>query len=140
MGDGVTQPGRNRAINTEPPTPNLERLLRGMSSAMLIAFHKPYAVLSQFTRDGSGNRTLDEFAFPPRVYPIGRLDADSEGLLLLSDEADAPASGVSTDLKRVLDELDVSYVVVHPQLLSEQRRATIRSLCLLYTSPSPRDS
>jgi 23S rRNA pseudouridine2457 synthase len=54
---------------------------------MLIAFHKPYGVLSQFTRDGSGLPTLAEFGFPPRVYPIGRLDADSEGLLLLSDEA-----------------------------------------------------
>jgi 23S rRNA pseudouridine2457 synthase len=53
---------------------------------MLIAFHKPYGVLSQFTPDGSPNRTLAEFKFPPRVYPVGRLDADSEGLLLLSDE------------------------------------------------------
>lgn len=53
---------------------------------MLIAFNKPYGVLSQFTPDGSPNRTLAEFQFPPRVYPIGRLDADSEGLLLLSDE------------------------------------------------------
>ena len=54
---------------------------------MLIAFHKPYGVLSQFTDDGSPNRTLAEFGFPGGVYPIGRLDADSEGLLLLSDEA-----------------------------------------------------
>jgi len=53
---------------------------------VLIAFHKPYGVISQFTRDGSNFRTLAEFGFPPRVYPIGRLDADSEGLLLLSDE------------------------------------------------------
>jgi 23S rRNA pseudouridine2457 synthase len=53
---------------------------------MLIAFHKPYGVLSQFTPDGSPNRTLAEFGFPKNVYPIGRLDADSEGLLLLSDE------------------------------------------------------
>jgi 23S rRNA pseudouridine2457 synthase len=53
---------------------------------VLIAFHKPFAVLSRFTGDGSPNRTLAEFNFPPRVYPIGRLDADSEGLLLLSDE------------------------------------------------------
>ncbi len=53
---------------------------------MLIAFHKPYGVLSQFTPDGSAHRTLAEFQFPPDVYPIGRLDADSEGLLLLSDE------------------------------------------------------
>jgi 23S rRNA pseudouridine2457 synthase len=63
---------------------------------VLVAFHKPYGVVSQFTRDlprrsaaqagGSPNRTLAEFGFPKNVYPIGRLDADSEGLLLLSDE------------------------------------------------------
>jgi 23S rRNA pseudouridine2457 synthase len=63
---------------------------------MLIAFHKPFGVLSQFTDDlprqcagtagGSPNRTLAEFGFPKNVWPIGRLDADSEGLLLLSDE------------------------------------------------------
>jgi len=55
---------------------------------MLIAFNKPYGVLSQFTPDGSPNRALAEFGFPKDVYPIGRLDADSEGLLLLSDEAE----------------------------------------------------
>ena len=53
---------------------------------MLIAFHKPFGVISQFTPDGSSNRTLAECRFPKNVYPIGRLDADSEGLLLLSDE------------------------------------------------------
>ena len=53
---------------------------------MLIAFNKPFGVLSQFTSDGSPNRPLAEFNFPKNVYPIGRLDADSEGLLLLSDE------------------------------------------------------
>ncbi len=54
---------------------------------MLLAFHKPYGVLSQFTPEpGSRWRTLADFRFPPRVYPLGRLDADSEGLLLLSDE------------------------------------------------------
>jgi 23S rRNA pseudouridine2457 synthase len=53
---------------------------------VLIAFHKPFGVLSQFTGDGSANRALAEFGFPKNVYPIGRLDADSEGLLLLSDE------------------------------------------------------
>jgi len=54
---------------------------------MLVAFNKPYGVLSQFTADGSPNRSLSEFGFPKAVYPIGRLDADSEGLLLLSDES-----------------------------------------------------
>ncbi len=53
---------------------------------MLFAFHKPFGVLCQFTSDGSANRTLAGFGLPKKVYPIGRLDADSEGLLLLSDE------------------------------------------------------
>lgn len=53
---------------------------------MLLAFHKPYGVLSQFTPDGSPNRTLAEFHFPKEVYAIGRLDADSEGLLLFTNE------------------------------------------------------
>jgi 23S rRNA pseudouridine2457 synthase len=58
-----------------------------ITNAVLIAFHKPYGILSQFTPEpGSKWGTLAEFGFPPRVYPIGRLDADSEGLLLLSDE------------------------------------------------------
>jgi 23S rRNA pseudouridine2457 synthase len=57
------------------------------SSVVLIAFHKPYGVLSQFTPEpGSRWRTLAEFALPAGVYALGRLDADSEGLLLLSDE------------------------------------------------------
>ena len=55
---------------------------------MLIALYKPYGVLSQFTPEpGSRWRTLATLGLPPRIYPIGRLDADSEGLLLLTDEA-----------------------------------------------------
>jgi 23S rRNA pseudouridine2457 synthase len=53
---------------------------------MVIAFQKPYGVLCQFTPDQPGQRTLADFGFPPGVYPVGRLDMDSEGLLLLSDE------------------------------------------------------
>ena len=54
---------------------------------MLCALNKPYGVLSQFTPEpGSRWTTLADFDLPARVYPLGRLDADSEGLLLLSDE------------------------------------------------------
>ncbi len=54
---------------------------------MLLALFKPYGVLSQFTPEpGSRWQTLASLRLPPRVYPVGRLDADSEGLLLLSDE------------------------------------------------------
>jgi 23S rRNA pseudouridine2457 synthase len=59
---------------------------RGQFVVMLIALHKPYGVLSQFTEEQPGQRTLAECGLPARVYPVGRLDADSEGLLLLSDE------------------------------------------------------
>jgi len=58
---------------------------------MLIAFNKPYGVLSQFTADGSPNRTLADFRFPKNIYSLGRLDADSEGLLFLSDEPELNA-------------------------------------------------
>lgn len=64
------------------------QLASSITDGVLIAFHKPYGVLSQFTPEpGSKWRTLADFELPPRVYALGRLDADSEGLLLLSDEA-----------------------------------------------------
>jgi 23S rRNA pseudouridine2457 synthase len=58
---------------------------------MHVAFFKPYGVLSSFTHEvqsagDAGKRTLSEFGLPPGVYAAGRLDYDSEGLLILSDD------------------------------------------------------
>lgn len=58
---------------------------------MLVLFNKPHGVLSQFTSDGGKWRTLADYIDIPDVYAAGRLDADSEGMLLLTDNGDLQA-------------------------------------------------
>jgi 23S rRNA pseudouridine2457 synthase len=51
-----------------------------------VLLHKPYGVLSRFTNDGSKHQPLASLHLPKDIYAVGRLDADSEGLLLLSND------------------------------------------------------
>lgn len=93
----LADPLSGQEIVVEAPLP--EELLRWLEPSAppstaqaahrYILFHKPYGVLSQFTATSADERCLDAFGLPPRVYPVGRLDKDSEGLLLLTDDGPA---------------------------------------------------
>ena len=63
---------------------------------MLIGLNKPFGVLCQFTGEGS---TLSDYVDVPGVYPAGRLDKDSEGLLLLTDDGQLQARIASPKFK-----------------------------------------
>jgi len=58
-----------------------------MADFKYFIFYKPYNVLSQFTKEVPTHVTLKDFYdFPTEVYPVGRLDKDSEGLLIITDD------------------------------------------------------
>ncbi len=61
------------------------KVFKPSNNRIYLAFFKPFDILCQFSPE-AGHRTLAEFDFPPNVYPVGRLDTDSEGLLILSDD------------------------------------------------------
>lgn len=67
----------------------------------LILFNKPFGVICQFSPDGA-HATLKDFIAIPDVYPAGRLDADSEGLLILTD--DGPLQHRISDPKHKLQK------------------------------------
>ena len=78
----------NIGVTFRRPTIFAFPLSQGQNRAAmtLILFNKPYGVLCQFTPDGSGRPTLADYISQPGVYPAGRLDHDSEGLLILTDD------------------------------------------------------
>jgi len=99
---------------------------------MLVAFNKPFGVLCQFTdRSAEPRRTLSEFGLPPAVYAAGRLDQDSEGLLLLTD--DGPLANRLTDPRHKAPK---TYLVQVEGTPREEQLAALRRGVLLNDGPT----
>jgi len=99
---------------------------------MLVAFNKPYGVLCQFTdRSVPPRPTLAGFGLPAGLYPAGRLDSDSEGLLLLTD--DGALAHRLTDPRHKQPKTYWAQVEGNP---TEAQLAALRSGVLLNDGPT----
>lgn len=87
----------------------------------LVLFNKPYGVLSQF-REKPGKRTLAEFIDLPGFYPAGRLDENSEGLLLLTNDG-----GLQARIANPKFKLPKTYYVQVEGVPTEERLNALRS-------------
>lgn len=99
-------------------------------AARLIRFNKPYGVLSQFTAEGRW-RGLKDFIAIPDVYVAGRLDADSEGLLLLTDDGPLQARISSPRFK-----MEKTYWVQVEGVPDDAALAALRQGVLLNDGPT----
>lgn len=91
----------------------------------VILFNKPFGVLSQFTdkgTEGSKRETLSNYIGVPKVYPAGRLDRDSEGLLVLTDDGRLQAKIAHPKFKK-----PKTYLVQVEGSPSEDQIAALRS-------------
>ncbi len=96
-----------------------------MTAARTLAFYKPYGVLSCFT-DPEGHATLADFISVPSVYPAGRLDYDTEGLLVLT--SDGTLAHCITDPRHKLPKV---YLVQVERVPNDAALASLRRGVLL---------
>ncbi|MDY6859337.1 MAG: pseudouridine synthase [Pseudomonadota bacterium] len=100
----------------------------------LILFNKPFGVLSQFTDASTSTspaRTLSEFIDIPGVYPAGRLDKDSEGLLLLTDDG-----ALQNRIASPKHKLPKTYLVQLEGTITEDALARLRAGVTLKDGPT----
>ena len=120
--------------------------------------HKPRDVVSTASDTANRQTVVNLVPSATRVYPVGRLDADSEGLIILTNDGDLthrlthPSFGVPKEylvhvegvpqrsaLRKLREGLQLEDGMTAPAQVSMPEKGLLRMTCLLYTSPSPRD-
>jgi 23S rRNA pseudouridine2457 synthase len=96
----------------------------------VLLFNKPHGVICQFTREGA-HRTLKDFVSVPAVYPAGRLDTDSEGLVVLTDDGRLQAA-----IADPLHKLPKGYWVQVEGTPTEEDLVTLRQGVTLNDGPT----
>jgi 23S rRNA pseudouridine2457 synthase len=121
---------RSRSSSVSPYRPRRPEPQAPTAPARLLRFHKPYGVLSQFTPEGRWTG-LKDWIDVPGVYVAGRLDADSEGLLLLTDDGQLQARIADPRFK-----MEKTYWVQVEGLPGEAALAALRSGVVLNDGPT----
>lgn len=99
--------------------------------ARIVLLNKPYDVLCQFTDEGTGHRTLAEFINQPGIYPAGRLDRDSEGLVVLTDDG-----GLIARISQPRHKWPKTYLVQVEGEIGEEALAALRTGVTLKDGPT----
>ncbi|MBI5885755.1 MAG: pseudouridine synthase, partial [Deltaproteobacteria bacterium] len=107
-----------------------DRPLKKRGAGRLIIFNKPFNVLCQFT-DTAGRKTLADYIMIPRVYAAGRLDYDSEGLVVLTD-----IDGVQRRIAEPRYKLPKKYLVQVEGMPDEEALKRLRNGVALNDGPS----
>lgn len=99
--------------------------------ARVILLNKPFDVLCQFTDEGTGHRTLAAYVPVPGVYPAGRLDRDSEGLVALTDDG-----GLIARISQPRHKWPKTYLVQVDGAVTEEALAPLRAGLALKDGPT----
>lgn len=105
LGDGVTS-GDRVQVN--------DKTVKTVTEKIYIAFHKPYGVITTTDRR-SANNIMEYISVPTRVYPIGRLDVQSSGLILLTNDGD-----IVNKLNKAENKQEKEYIVTVEKPLTQE--------------------